>query len=331
MPEPDALFRHLDTLNEPARVRLLWALEREELGAGELCRILQQPQSTVSRHLKALQIAGWIHRRAEGTNGWFRLADLDAVAARMWAVVGDEHARSPLAAEDAVRLSAVLDARRTDGRTFFGRMSGQWDAIRHELFGDAFLLPALCALLPPGTRVADLGCGTGQAIAALAPWAAQVIGVDREQSMLDAAATRLRGVDTVDLRLGPLEALPLDDGEVDAVLLSLVLHHVDDPPRALAEARRVLASGGRAIVVDMIAHDRAEYRWTMGHTHLGFTREAFAGDAARVGLDLRSWHPLPPAAEALGPPLFVAVLDASPVGQASVHRRSATRSSASGG
>src|SRR6185436_4617065 len=74
----------------------------------------------------------------------------------------------------------------------------------------------------------------------------------------------------VDLRQGTLEALPIGDGEVDVVLLVLVLHHVPDPARALAEAARVLKPGGHLVVLDMQPHDREDYRQRMGHVWLGF-------------------------------------------------------------
>jgi ArsR family transcriptional regulator len=305
---PDRLYRHLGALTEPARVRLLWVLEREELGVGELCRIVQQPQSTVSRHLKALQVGGWVRRRSEGTSGLFRMDELDRVAARVWEVVREEHAGTRQAEEDAARLATVLEARRLEGSGFFGRFSAEWDAIRAELFGDDFLIEALAALLPRQWVVADLGCGTGQAIAVLAPNVARVIGVDREQAMLAAAGERLASHPNVSLRRGELEALPLDDGEVDVALLSLVLHHVEDPGRVFAEVRRVVRPDGRVVVVDMAAHDRAEYRWTMGHRHSGFSADSLASFAQEGGLVVDRWRALVPAAEAAGPPLFLATL-----------------------
>ena len=61
------LSQRLALLAEPVRIRILALLEQQELVVGELVRILQLPQSTVSRHLKALRTAGWIERRSEGT------------------------------------------------------------------------------------------------------------------------------------------------------------------------------------------------------------------------------------------------------------------------
>ena len=84
--------------------------------------------------------------------------------------------------------------------------------------------------------VGDLGCGTGQVAAALAPFVARVIAVDRSDDMLQTARRRLRDLANVDVRRGELEALPIDDGELDAATLLLVLHHLPDPAAALGEA-----------------------------------------------------------------------------------------------
>ena len=301
------LYKHLSALSEPLRARLLRLLEAEELGVGELVRILQTPQSTISRHLKLLREQGWLERRASGTASLFRLAEpLPDCAADLWAVVrGQLDGAWP---EDLRRLAATLAAREMDSATFFGRHAGEWDALRRGLFGEGLLLPTLMALLPEGLTVADLGCGTGGALAALAPSAGLVIGVDREQAMLDAAAVRLGGLGNVSLRLGDLSDLPIDDGALDAAICMLVLHHVADLEAAMTEISRALAPGGRLILLDMQAHDRREYRRTMGHKHLGFSEAALAGLARGAGLRLARYTLLPPQPDALGPGLFNATL-----------------------
>src|SRR3954462_14830596 len=91
--------------------------------------------------------------------------------------------------------------------------------------------------------------------------------------MLQAAKKRLQGIDNIELRRGELESLPIDDARLDAATLMLVLHHVPEPQRALAEVARVLKPGGRAVVVDMLPHDRDSYRQQMGHVWLGFSDE----------------------------------------------------------
>ncbi|MCA9493409.1 MAG: metalloregulator ArsR/SmtB family transcription factor [Myxococcales bacterium] len=305
----EQLLGDLATFTEIARVRLLSALMQHELGVGELCRVLQLPQSTVSRHLKALQVAGFVRRRSEGTSGLYRADpdELDDQRKALWGLVHDAYLATLQAEEDRVRLQSVLQQR--DGQGFFERRHAEWDAMRRELFGDRFLSEALLALLPPDLRIADLGCGTGPALVVLAPVVRRVIGVDREQKMLRAAEGRVGELDNVDLRLGGIEDPPLSDGEVDAAICVLVLHHVADLDAAFVGARRVLVPHGRLVVVDMMAHDRRDWLHTMGHAHLGFDRESLQLPARRAGLVERTWRPLPPSPEVSGPPLFLAVYE----------------------
>jgi ArsR family transcriptional regulator len=137
-----------------------------------------------------------------------------------------------------------------------------------------------------------------------------VIGVDREAAMLDAARQRTVGCDNVTLVQGPLEALPLADTCLDVALCMLVLHHVPEPELALVEAARVLRSGGHLVLLDMDAHTREEYRRTMGHQHLGFSRSTLQALADRAGLTVLTWRLLPADPAAQGPALFLAVLRA---------------------
>ncbi|MCA9559292.1 MAG: metalloregulator ArsR/SmtB family transcription factor, partial [Myxococcales bacterium] len=276
--ETRGIYGHLSVLSEPVRVRLLRLLEREELGVGELAAIVQLPQSTVSRHLKLLGQAGLVARRAEGTSTWVRMAG-EAMAPEvtaLWTLVRDAAGDDATRSQDFERMEQVVDQRRLDSQAFFGRVATQWSELRRELFGEAFTLPALLALVSPRLRVADLGCGTGEALVELAPVVARLIGVDQAEAMLEAAAARVAGAPNVELRRGELSALPLADAEVDAALCMLVLHHIADIPQAFAEVRRVLDTGGALIVVDMVRHDRVAWRHTMGHAHLGFSEATLA-------------------------------------------------------
>lgn len=303
------LSPHLALLSEPLRVRILAVLTREELGVGELCRIVQVPQSTMSRHLKDLRVAGWVRRRAEGTAGLVRLdtSDLADESVQLWDVVRRAFETTPQAAEDAARLHAVLDARNAS-TSFFGRVQREWEQVRRDLFGDDYLIAVLTALLPDGMRIADLGCGTGEMLVHLAPACEKVIGVDREPAMLDVAAEKTAELPNVELRRGGLDELPLKRGEVDVALCMLVLHHVEPLDRAFAELRRIIDREGRVVILDMQAHERSEYRQTMGHVHLGFAETTIRDLAADAGLRVVSYRAIGPARDANGPPLFVATL-----------------------
>jgi ubiquinone/menaquinone biosynthesis C-methylase UbiE len=97
--------------------------------------------------------------------------------------------------------------------------------------------------LPPDGTVVDVGCGTGRAVAELGPHA---IGVDPDPAMLAAARQRFPGLD---VRAADATHLPLRDGEAYGYRADKVFHVLPDPVAALAEARRVLAPGGRIVLL----------------------------------------------------------------------------------
>jgi ubiquinone/menaquinone biosynthesis C-methylase UbiE/DNA-binding transcriptional ArsR family regulator len=302
-----AIHDHLASLADTTRSRLLLLLDRQELTVTELCAITQLPQSTVSRHLKALADTDWISSRAEGTSNLYTLAkDLDPAARRLWALVREQVGPTPAAAQDQRRLQSTLAERRTKSQEFFSSSAGQWDRVRDELFGDRFHLSALAAFIDPSWTVGDLGCGTGQVSAALAPFVARVVGVDGSAAMLQAAKKRLSAFDNVDLRRGDLESLPVDDERLDAAMVMLVLHHVAAPQKALAEVARVLKHGGRVVVVDMLPHDREHYRQQMGHVWLGFSEAQTTQMLEESGFEHVRIVALPADAKLKGPALFVA-------------------------
>lgn len=106
---------------------------------------------------------------------------------------------------------------------------------------------------PPGGRVLEIGCGTGNVLAAVARRHPDValIGLDPDGAALDRARRKLG--DAVRLEQGFADALPLPDADVDRVLSSLMFHHLppDERPGVLREVRRVLRPGGSVHVVDM--------------------------------------------------------------------------------
>ena len=302
------IFDRLSALADPTRSRLLLLLDRHELTVGELCSALQLPQSTVSRHLKTLADEGWVTARAEGTSRRYAMpgAALDAGARRLWHLVRDQVGATTSARHDLTRAERVVHERRTTSQAFFSTRAGQWDRVRAELYGSGADVTPLLALCDPSWTVADLGCGTGQATAALAPYVERVVAVDESSAMLGAARKRLGDRPNVDLQSGRLEDLPVDDGAVDVALLSLVLHFVVDPAAVIAEAARILRPGGRLLVVDMLPHDRDEYRTTMGHLWLGFDEPQLGSWFADAGLGQARVVPLPPDPHAKGPALFAA-------------------------
>ena len=303
-----SILDSFSALSDPTRCRMLGLLERHELTVTELCSVLQLPQSTVSRHLRQLADADWVTSRRDGTSRYYALTvgAADGARAQIWDLTRSQIGSRVGADQDERRLTRVLSDRGEASQKFFATSAGQWDRMRDELFGRAFVPSALLGLLPAEWTVGDLGCGTGALLPDLAAPVSRVIGVDASDEMLAAARQRVQGLDHVELRKGTLEALPVANGALDAVTLMLVLHHVPAPAVALAEAHRALKPGGRVLIVDMTPHEREEYRQRMGHVWLGFADDQMQRLLAQAGFTGVRIHALPPAAEAKGPSLFAA-------------------------
>lgn len=306
----------LSQLADPVRLRMIRVLEQHELAVGELVKVLQIPQSSGSRHLRVLADGGWLFKRTAGPAAFYRvvLDDLREELRSVWITLRDQMSDDPILQEDDHRLNAVLAERMTDSAAFFGRVAGEWDDVRNDLFGRSFTDNALLGFLNPSWVVADLGCGTGNATELMSPWVNRVLAVDRSPEMLTAARDRLHKTglptDNVEFVQGELTSIPLDSGSVDVAACVLVLHHVEDHIEALKEMRRVLRTthnGGMLLVVDMCEHQRHEYRHAMGHVHLGFSEQERQSMFAAAGFKHVRINTLRPDTNASGPSLFAAV------------------------
>jgi len=296
------------SLADATRLRLLALLAAQELGVCDLCEVVRLPQSTVSRHLKILADDGWVTSRRQGTTNFYQMFPdtIETAQRELWELAHNQSEQWATLGQDAVRLNHLVKTREQDAGAFFEGAAGDWDQIRHELYGSAFTQHAMLGLLPADWIVADLGCGSGALTRALASRVSQVIGVDNSAAMLKAARKLTRGCKNTDLRRGELADLPIDDEECDAAICVLVLTYLEDPAAAISEMARVVESGGRVVIVDLLAHDREAFRRQMGQTHAGFEPGALKRMLAKSGLKDVRCEALPPEPEATGPALLLA-------------------------
>jgi ubiquinone/menaquinone biosynthesis C-methylase UbiE len=303
------ILEHMSALSDSTRCRMLLMLEKHELTVSELCSVLQMPQSSVSRHLKTLADDNWVASRRDATSRFYTmpLDDLDSAASRLWPLIREQVASTTAAAHDERRLRGVLDRRRVKSQEFFATAAGKWDRLREDLFGDTFYLWAVLGLIDPTLTVGDLGCGTGQLTETVAPHVRRVIAVDGSTEMLEAARTRLSALRNVDIRRGELETLPIEDRELDAALLSLVLHYSPEPARTLTDVARVCRPGAKVLVVDMLPHHHEEYQQQMGHVWLGFSDTQIVKFLTDAGFERARVRALPVDPDAKGPALFAAI------------------------
>ncbi|MGC6400741.1 ArsR/SmtB family transcription factor [Sphingomonas sp. FW199] len=276
-------------LADPTRLRILSLVRRMELSVGELAQVLEQSQPRVSRHVKILTDAGLAVRRKEGS--WVFVAlgaegTTAPVMAAMDAWAGPlDHA---LADADGQRLAAVLAERTAAAAQWFQAHAGEWDAIRNLYIAESEIEQAMVNALGTETlgRLVDIGTGTGRMLELFGPMAASAIGIDRSSEMLRLARAKLteRGLDRAELRQADFYTLPVEDNGADAAILHHVLHFAHAPEQVLAEAGRVLAAGGRLLVVDFAPHSREELRTQEAHARLGFSDEQMLGWFAAAGL-----------------------------------------------
>jgi ArsR family transcriptional regulator len=277
------------SLADPTRLRILALLRAMELAVGELAQVLGQSQPRVSRHVRILIEAGLAERRKEGSWVFLSLGERARVeplfaALDAWAEIdgGDR-----TFADDMARLEAVRADRAAAAERYFAARAKDWDEIRSLHIPESEVEAAIEAALAgrPLGRLVDIGTGTGRMLELFAGRADGALGVDRSPEMLRLARVKLAEAGLpADLRQGDMYALPLAAGSADTVILHQVLHYAQQPAAAIAEAARLLAPGGRLLIVDFAPHEREELRDRDAHARLGFADEAVLGWFDAAGL-----------------------------------------------
>ncbi len=281
----DALLTTLRACAEPTRLRLLALSARGAFCVVEFTEILGQSQPRLSRHLKLLCDAGLLERVREGANVWFTVAPVAGLVRDLLARLPED---DPVLAADRRGAARVLAERARVASESFRRQGADWDEMRALGLPAAAVEAALLSLLPDGGigRVLDIGTGTGRLLELLAPRVSSGLGIDASRAMLALARARLARADLAHLavRQADMYRLPLADRAFDLVVLQMVLHYADDPAAVLFEAARVLAPGGRLVVVDLAAHGRADLAERLAHRWPGFADEALRARLRDAGL-----------------------------------------------
>ena len=287
----------LRAAGEPSRLRILALLAREELAVLEICRVLDQSQPRVSRHLKLLAEAGLVERFPDGAWVFYRLTGEGGAADLAAQVLDAIDPADPALQRDAERLSAVWAERAADAGEYFARNAARWDEIRSLYVSDADVEAAILKASGPGPfrRLVDLGSGTGRMLTLLAPHAEAALGLDLSQQMLNLARNRVTeaGLQGCELRHGDIFATRLPDASADLVVVHQVLHYLADPAAAVREAARIVAPGGRLVIADFAPHrlgfsEPEMSRW-LGDAGLGEVRVTSLPPAQPGGLTVKIW------------------------------------------
>ncbi len=131
-----------------------------------------------------------------------------------------------------------------------------WSGFRARIYSFIFRNPdsnklvVRLAELGPGDKALDIGCGPGAAVRNASQVAKEAVGVDRAEKMLNIARKRSGDRSNIRFEVGAAEALPFADNEFDAAWTVHAFHHWEDQDAGLAECRRVLAPGGRLLIME---------------------------------------------------------------------------------
>ena len=286
-------------LGDPTRLRIVHLLRAMELAVGEIAQVVGQSQPRVSRHVRILVEAGLVERRKEGN--WVFLAlgrdeSLTPLFALFDRVVSSE-SEALWQAADLARLAAVRNDRARAADEYFAQHAEEWDAIRSLHISEGEVEAAMRSALAGEAigHLLDIGTGTGRMIQLFGPQADRVTAIDRSPDMLRLARAKLPedAADKYRLVMGDFAALPLDDAAADTIVLHQVLHYAQAPEAVIAEAARVLDSGGRLLIADFAPHEREDLRVRDQHARLGFSDAQMQGWFAAAGLDIVSERTLP--------------------------------------
>jgi ubiquinone/menaquinone biosynthesis C-methylase UbiE len=298
----DRLVSMLRAAGDPTRLRLLLLLRQAELTVSELIEIVGQSQPRVSRHLKLLGEAGLVERFKEGSWVFCRAADrgTGAELGAAIAALADPH----LQEADKARLKHVREARAATAAAYFKSNAAEWERIRAlhapEKDVEAAIVRSLTA--NPIENFLDAGTGTGRMLELIAPRAKRAVGIDVSPDMLTVARDRLlRGnIANAQVRLGDTYRLPFPNGVAgagfDVVLFHQVLHYLDDPGTAVAEAARVMAPGGTLLIADFAPHREEFLRDEFAHRRLGFSDREVDGWFLGAGLSPARVETIAPSA-----------------------------------
>lgn len=288
----------LRAAGEPTRLRILALLEKEELAVLEICRVLDQSQPRVSRHLKLLADAGLVERFPDGAWVFYRLATGGEPAALVREALARTDHGDRVLKGDRERLDAVQAERAAEAAAYFAENASQWDELRALYVSDADVEAAILAAVGPGPfrKLVDLGAGTGRMLTLLAPRSQAAIGLDLSQQMLNLARRRAAeaGLTHIELRHGDIFDPGLKDAGADLVVVHQVLHFLGDPAAAVKAAARLVEAGGRLVIVDFAPHRHEFLREQHKHRRLGFSNEEVSRWLAEGGLPDVSLTALPP-------------------------------------
>ncbi len=283
MPDLAATTDLFKLFADPTRVRLVSVLGGEELTVAELTRVTGLVQSRVSTHLGRLREAGVLRVRRSGTSTFYALDEgaMPDDVRRLWSALGQTIDDATLR-DDRRRVRDVIRAR---SGTWADSVAGQME--RHYSPGRTWEAAAY-ALVGLGRfgDVLDVASGDGALAELVAPRARSVTCLDISPRVIEAGRSRLGHLQSVQLHVGDMAALPFADASFDHVMLVNALSYASDPLAVVTEGARALRPGGDLVAVTLARHEHATVAETYNQVQLGFEPDDLQRLVESVGLEV---------------------------------------------
>jgi len=280
-------------------VRLLALLSEGERTVKELTEIVGQSQPRISRHLKVLAEAGLVARNPEGSWVYYRLADPYSGRGVALGFLKGLDFNDPILRRDRDRLATLKQQNREAAERYFAEHASHWDEIRSLHVPERDVEAAILARAGNGPfrAMLDIGTGTGRMLELFADRYERALGIDLSPAMLAVARVNLERarVSNARVRIGDGTNLPVVRDSFDLVVFHQVLHFLDDPASAIAEAATALSPAGRMLIVDFAPHELEFLRQSQAHRRLGFSHAQMEQWLRAAGLELEAVEDLAPA------------------------------------
>lgn len=281
----------LKALAHVERLRILALLSRGEMTVSELVQVLCLSQPRVTQYIKSLEEAGIIERVKEGSWVFSRLissnADISVLISTTLDLLPEDNTTL---LSDIRKLEGVRAKRAEIADSFFAKVANDSGQLGDDYLPRENIERAMSKLAGNGPfdYMVDMGTGTGRVLNVFADRIKVGIGIDNNVDMLKVARHNLTAArnNHIIVRHGDLNATALSSGVSDFVTLHQVLHYLDYPAQAIAEASRILAKDGSLLIVDFAPHNQDDFREKYAHRRLGFTDENISAWLAMNGLNL---------------------------------------------
>ncbi|MBF0440472.1 MAG: metalloregulator ArsR/SmtB family transcription factor [Oligoflexales bacterium] len=266
-------------VSDPLRVNILRVLRFDSFGVLELCRIFDMPQPGMSHHLKVLLKARLVNTRREGNSIFYRremiLSNdcLSSFKMKLFGTIDSVRLDDPY--QEIIR--DIHKSRSESSRDFFERNALKF-ATKQALVADYLQYSKILQEILGNMRFSredsamEIGPGEGDLLCHLSSLFSRVYAFDNSKEMLERARSNVSGKGFFNIFFyegDPKEATRYDI-MVDLLVFNMVLHHLAYPAAFFHDAKRLLKSEGRLLLVELCSHDQTWVRDSCGDVWLGF-------------------------------------------------------------